>query len=194
MKRRTIGWLVLLVGLLSISASARAAVEGTWTMGGRATVMVKVQGSPAHRDHQYASDLFTFHPGGAFTMVDASGSWTQTRLNFNVTLNAADIEALYEQMFADEGYTVDVTVTSLVLKGRETPSGERLRGKMTMRLELYIYYAGLPGKVKASYTFTGTRQAPGPAPLAASLPQALSLREAIGKSVVETIRQLAADR
>lgn len=194
MKRSIIPWFVLLVALLSISAPALAAVEGSWSVGGRAGVTVKVQGSRAQSSHQYASDLFTFYPGGAFTMVDVSGTWTQTRSQFTVTLNAADIEALYEQMFADQGYTVDVTVTSLVLKGRETPSGERLRGKMTMRLGLYIYYAGLPGKVKASYTFTGSRLSPGPAPLAESTPSALTLREAVAKTVADTIRQLEAER
>lgn len=194
MKRSITTWFVLLAALLTISAPALAAVEGSWTIGGRAGVTVKVQGSRAHSSHQYASDLFTFSPGGTFTMVDASGTWTQTRSQFTVTLNAAEIEVLYEQMFADEGYTVDVTATSLVLKGRETPSGERLRGKMTMRLELYIYNAGLPGKVKASYTFTGSRLSPGPAPLAESTPSALTLREAVARTVTDTIRQLEADR
>lgn len=194
MKRSTIPWFVLLIALLPISAPAFAAVEGSWTIGGRAGVTVKVQGSRARSSHQYASDLFTFSPGGAFTMVDASGTWTQTRSQFAVTLNAADIEALYEQVFADQGYTVDVTVTSLVLKGKETASGERLRGKLTMLLQLYIYNAGLPGKVKATYTFTGSRQSPSPAPLAESTPSAPTLREAVAKTVADTIRQLEAGR
>jgi hypothetical protein len=158
MNRAAISSLLVAAVVWAFPAPAWASVEGTWDVSGSSKVHVKIKGTPAQNDRQPAVDSFTFAPDGTFTMIDVSGTWTQNGRIFRVELDRSQVEALFEQEFAEQGYTVDVTVAESSIKGKESVDGQRIHGTLTMQLTLYIPVMARSGRVKATFLFDGQRR------------------------------------
>jgi hypothetical protein len=153
MARKLVCAAVALV-LFALASPGVASVEGSWDVEGNLKIRVKIQGFPAQVQRGPAGDVLTFHPDGSFEMIDATGSWVQEGARFTVTLDPAEITTLFEQMFADAGMTVDVDIKKLRLKGKER--SDSIRGKLKVKLGLFVHDVGAPGKVKTRYRFTGS--------------------------------------
>lgn len=187
MRRFAIGSLLVAAVLWAFPAPAWASVEGTWDVSGSSKVHVKIKGTPAQDDRQPAVDIFTFAPDGTFTMIDVNGTWTQDGRIFRVELDRSQVEALFEQEFAEQGYTVDVTVAESSIKGKESVDGQRIHGKLTMQLSLYIPAMARSGRIKANFTFDGQRRS-------TELPRAAELDAAAVREIVERAARGLAER
>jgi len=56
-----------------------------------------------------------------------------------------------------QGYDVGLTVTKNIFKGKESKTGDAIRGKWNLKMNAYFYDYGLSGKISVVTTFTGSR-------------------------------------
>ena len=156
MSKRFVSILLVIFSLLGVTYLARASAVGEWDIQGTLKVTVKIKGfKPATEKGEFV-DHFIFHPGGSFEMIDLDGTWMQKKTKFTVTLDPADIEAFFEEAFADEGLNAVVEVTSISFNGTEQKDGT-IKGKYSFKMDIFLLDDDLEGKVSVSGTFTGTR-------------------------------------
>jgi hypothetical protein len=174
-----------------MSFSIESSLIGTWDIRGRETITVTLQGrGPQIRTVSFY-DEFIFYPDGTFQMIGVSGTWTQLGSLFTIYLPYDEIEKYFEEAFRNQGYNVDVTVTSISFTGRENWIADIISGKIIMAMNIYIYNYGLPGTVKVNGTFTGRRQGAQISILETRASEgSKSFAEAIGTELNETIQSL----
>jgi len=131
---------------------------GTWDIQGRETITATYEGGRTRRTSVSFRDEFIFYPDGAFDMIGQSGTWAQQGSAFTVALPYEEIEQLFEQSFANQGYNVDVVVTSISFTGKENIRNDTISGKIVIAMDLYHIYNNLPRRINVDGPFTGKRQ------------------------------------
>lgn len=156
---------VICFAFLFVVSSANASVEGTWGVDARLKVKVTIKGRSASRAAN-AADVFTFSPGGAFSMTDATGTWSEKKKKFTVSLDTSDIQSFFDSILSEYGLNADVTVTKCTITGTEGKS--TIRGTMTFNARFYLIDYGLHGTITATANFAGARTSFGDAESAGS--------------------------
>jgi hypothetical protein len=131
---------------------------GTWDIQGRETITATYEGGRTRRTSVSFRDEFIFYPDGTFHMIGLSGTWAQQGSAFTVALPYEEIEQLFEQSFANQGYSVDVVVTSISFTGKENIRNDTISGKIVIAMDLYHIYSNLPIRINVDGPFTGKRQ------------------------------------
>jgi hypothetical protein len=138
--------------------SIEPSLIGTWDIQGRETITATYQGGRTRRTSVGFRDEFIFYPDKTFYMIGLGGTWTQQGSAFTVFLPYDEVEAFFEQGFRNQGYDVDVVVTSISFGGKENIRNDTVSGKIVMAMDLYHIYGDLPIRINVDGPFTGKRQ------------------------------------
>jgi hypothetical protein len=140
------------------SSPAWSLVEGSWDINGKTTVIIKIKGYGTEKETTYFEDEFIFNDDNTFEMTDLEGNWGQERNKFTVYMDPADIENYFKDSLEYMLDTdVDVYITSYSFYGSENKTSSKIKGKMKMKMSLYIDEYDLEGTVNVKSTFTGYR-------------------------------------
>lgn len=169
---------VIFFALLFVVSSANASVEGVWTADARIKVTVTIKGH-SKSVSENGADVFTFSPGGAFSMTDETGTWSEKKNKFTVSLDTSDIQSLFDSILADYGFNASITVTKCTITGTEGKS--TIRGTMTFKARFFLINSGLHGTATATANFAGARTTVGEA-------------ESAGFDVSESIKAVIRDQ
>jgi hypothetical protein len=173
------------------SPSADNTVVGTWEIDGTMKVTLSTPGYGTETELAEFYDEFTFYPNGDFEMIDMDGTWVQNKNKFTVFLDPQSVEWSFEDYFADFGLDLYVEVAKITLTGTVQKDGT-LKGKLTLKMDIYIYDVDLDGRVNVSGSFLGTRSTGS---------QVLSLEEhdfspnpkSLGEIIVEKFQRVIKD-
>ena len=131
---------------------------------GLMTAKVKVKGKTA-TTKSYEQMLFVFNPNGTFNLskdtTNILGTWKQKKNNFNVYFSLSNVQPYFDsvenEIYAEQGLTVNIYATSVVLKGKENKDGT-IKGTLTAKATVYYIDYNMKGNMSISYPFTGTQQ------------------------------------
>ena len=145
---------------LFVVSSANASVEGSWVVNSRAKDKLTIEGRSKVLSSNVAEEL-TFSPNGDFTDysegIYITGTWKEKKNNFTVLFDMAAYGALLESAFASDGIYATVTVTELIATG--TVGRNTIRGKSTLKAQIFFPYSGLQGTYTGTANFAGARTA-----------------------------------
>jgi len=72
-------------------------------------------------------------------------------------IDSDELEDYFEDVLWYQGYDVGLTVTKNIFKGKESKTGDAIRGKWNLKMDAYFFDYGLRGKISVVTTFTGSR-------------------------------------
>jgi hypothetical protein len=140
------------------SLNIQSMLIGNWDVTGMVTTTVALVGYFPVTRRGAAPDTFIFSEDGSFQMTDMSGTYTEQGPTFTVNLSPADLELYFEQnLGAELGTPVDVTVTGVSFKGMENWTSGTISGTMNMSMWISVPSLDLQGTVKVTVTFRGVR-------------------------------------
>lgn len=156
-KKRII-WLLTIIFISLFHSLVWSSVEGIWDVNGTLTVQVSIPGEGSDKITVPFSDVFIFYPDNSFEMTNINGTWTHKKKKFKVFLNADNIKSYFEDYFWDY-YDLDITceITKAILQGTENAKKATIKGKMSLKMNVYFWDYDVEGKIKISANFTGGR-------------------------------------
>ena len=161
--------------------------EGTWTVFGVASLKF------THKKHHLVdvidtTETWTFAQGGSFTslvgeVASVSGFWSEKGKNVTVSFNKAEYQTLLEEALAARGNPAIVAITKLTAKG--TVSTSTIKGKLTVKANVYLFDYAVWATMTATANFVGSHALT--EDIVNADPESKSLPEAISGLVVESI-------
>lgn len=154
-------WLIsVLIGIfitLALFELAWSSVEGRWDILDETIMKVTIK---KHGSQKMAIDFFSeavFNVDGSFQMADFEGIWHQEGRKFTVNLDPHNLESFFQESLIDIfGWTADVDLKKVFLTGKEMSDGT-IKGKLAIKMTIYVQDLGSEGRIKVSSKFTGTR-------------------------------------
>jgi len=139
MLRRLIILPVALFCVLLLSSFSWSAVQGTWDMTGKVTIMVKGKGiKTTVLTGLLDGDTWTFNNDNSFESDNVGGIWSQIKKKFVVNFDDDDIILFVEEMLGEE-FETDITVDGIT---KEKFTGKENAKKNTIKGSFKIYMIG----------------------------------------------------